>query len=799
MGVKRRMSVRVAVLVVPALLGMAGPQLGQVVAAAPGDPAAEVPVSAPAAVDGSIVQFALGVGRDAAAAALSEHGVTASKWIDGSRVVAVVDRPVSELGALAGDARVGVVEANVALVDPSDGAATGDAVDAVGVADAAGEAAVQKTAPWNLDRLDQSALPLDLGYDTAYAGRGVTAYVIDSGIRSTHVEFGGRVVAGYSVYGDDGRTDCRSHGTHVAATIGGATSGVAKQVTIVPVRASQCDGLYFNSDLIDSFAWVRSHHQAGVPAVLNMSVAGSISATLDQAVRDTVADGVVVVLAAGNDGGSACSLSPSREPLAITVAAVDDADVAPSWSNDGPCVDIFAPGVDIVAATNTSNTAFESKDGTSMAAPHVAGAAALILEREPTLTPAQVASRLIDLSITGVVGNAGAGSPNRLLHVPSNGYVPLTPARLMDTRPDGVTVDGVAQRDGIRTGGAITPLQITGRGGVPTSAGAVALNVTAVGGPLPGFLTVFPCGGTPPNSSNLNFAANGVIPNAVVSKTDAQGRVCLFSNVSTHVIVDVNGYFPSGSSYVGLTPARLMDTRAGTATVDGQAAGGGTRAAGQVTELVVAGRGGVPADAEAAVLNVTAVAGRNPGFVTVYPCGSPQPNSSNLNFAANGTIPNAVFATIGTAGTVCLFTNANTDLIVDVGGYFPGGSSYVPMNPARLMDTRTDGVTIDGQSSKIGLRSAGQVTELVVEGRAGVPVAATGVVLNVTVTGPTSPGYVTVLPCGESVPNSSNLNFAAAQTIPNAVVAKIGTGGKVCLFSQVPLHLVVDVGGYLVE
>ena len=254
MGVKRRMSVRVAVLVVPALLGMAGPQLGQVVAAAPGDPAAEVPVSAPAAVDGSIVQFALGVGRDAAAAALSEHGVAASKWIDGSRVVAVVDRPVSELGALAGDARVGVVEANVALVDPSDGAATRDAVD---VSDAAGEAAVQKTAPWNLDRLDQSALPLDLGYDTAYAGRGVTAYVIDSGIRSTHVEFGGRVVAGYSVYGDDGRTDCRSHGTHVAATIGGTTSGVAKQVTIVPVRASQCDGLYFNSDLIDSFAWVR--------------------------------------------------------------------------------------------------------------------------------------------------------------------------------------------------------------------------------------------------------------------------------------------------------------------------------------------------------------------------------------------------------------------------------------------------------------------------------------------------------------------------------------------------------------
>ena len=525
MSVERRTSVLVAVL---AMLATAGPQLGQVVAAAPGDPAAEVPVSAPAAVDGSIVQFALGVGRDAAAAALSEHGVTASKWIDGSRVVAVVDRPVGELGALAGDARVGVVEANVALVDPSDGAATSDAVDAVDavdVADAAGEAAVQKTAPWNLDRLDQSALPLDLGYDTAYAGRGVTAYVIDSGIRSTHVEFGGRVVAGYSVYGDDGRTDCRSHGTHVAATIGGATSGVAKQVTIVPVRASQCDGLYFNSDLIDSFAWVRSHHQAGVPAVLNMSVAGSISATLDQAVRDTVADGVVVVLAAGNDGGSACSLSPSREPLAITVAAVDDADVAPSWSNDGPCVDIFAPGVDIVAATNTSNTAFESKDGTSMAAPHVAGAAALILEREPTLTPAQVASRLIDLSITGVVGNAGAGSPNRLLHVPSNGYVPLTPARLMDTRPDGVTVDGVAQRDGIRTGGAITPLQITGRGGVPTSAGAVALNVTAVGGAQAGFLTVFPCGGTPPNSSNLNFSANGVIPNAVVSTTDAHGHV----------------------------------------------------------------------------------------------------------------------------------------------------------------------------------------------------------------------------------------------------------------------------------
>ena len=378
----------------------------------------------------------------------------------------------------------------------------------------------------------------------------------------------------------------------------------------------------------------------------------------------------------------------------------------------------------------------------------------------------------------------------------SDGFTPVVPARLMDTRPGLATVDCQFSGLGIRAGGTTTELLVSGRGGVPADASAVVLNVTAVEGAGAGFVTVFPCGSAKPNASNLNFVTGEAIPNAVVAKIGSGGKVCLSANVAVHLIVDVNGFFTATAGLQPVVPARVLDTRPGGSTVDGQSIGSGALAGGVVTSLVVAGRGGAPADASAVVLNVTATEATGAGYLTVFPCGSPQPLASNLNFGAGDTIPNAVVAKVGTGGAVCFYSNVGVHLIVDVNGYFGATAGFTSVVPARLLETRAGLATADGQFNGIGPRAGGTVTELTVTGRGGVPATATAVVLNVTATEASGAGYVTVFPCGSQQPLASNLNFSAGDTIPNAVVAKVGTGGKVCLYSNVSVHLIVDVNGF---
>ena len=260
----------------------------------------------------------------------------------------------------------------------------------------------------------------------------------------------------------------------------------------------------------------------------------------------------------------------------------------------------------------------------------------------------------------------------------------------------------------------------------------------------------------------------------------------------------VRRYGGGGQSFRGLpAPARLLDTRPGGHTADGQLAGTGQLAGGGVLQLPVAGRAGVPPGASSAVLNVTVTAPAGAGFVTVYPCGLPVPTASNLNFVGGQTVANAVASKLSADGKACLFTSATTHLIVDVGGYFPSTSVYTPLAvPARLADTRPGTPTVDGQFAGIGVRPAGGVLALNVAGRAGVPGGAASVVLNVTVTGPTAPGFVTVYACGQPVPTASNLNFVPGQTVPNAVVSRLSASGQVCLFTSQTTHLIVDAGGY---
>ena len=277
--------------------------------------------------------------------------------------------------------------------------------------------ATQTPATWGLDRIDQRNLPLSNGYTYNATGAGVTAYIIDTGILGTHSQFSGRVAAGYSAINDGrGTTDCNGHGTHVAGTVGGSTYGVAKQVTLKPVRVLDCTGSGATSGVIAGVDWVTSNHAAGSPAVANMSLGGGVSSALDAAVASSINDGVTYAVAAGNENTNACNGSPSRVGAALTVGSTTNTDARSSFSNYGTCLDLFAPGSSITSAWYTSTTATNTISGTSMATPHVAGVAALYLQGNPTASAATVGSAVVNGATTGVVTGAQTGSPNRLLY-----------------------------------------------------------------------------------------------------------------------------------------------------------------------------------------------------------------------------------------------------------------------------------------------------------------------------------------------------------------------------------------------
>ena len=270
---------------------------------------------------------------------------------------------------------------------------------------------------WGLDRIDERDLPLDGVYTYGSNGAGVNAYVIDTGV-AAHTQFGTRLKSGTStVRGQKSTADCNGHGTHVAGTIAGSTYGVAKQANVIPVRVLDCRGSGSWSGVVAGIDWAVSHHQAGVPAVANMSLGGGVSSTVDAAVQRLIADGVTVAVAAGNDNADAANYSPARVAAALTVGATDSRDTRASFSNYGAGVDLFAPGVGITSAWLNGGT--NTISGTSMATPHVAGAAALVLSRDAAsqaFTPAQVAGVLTTSATPDVVIDE-KGSPDRLLYV----------------------------------------------------------------------------------------------------------------------------------------------------------------------------------------------------------------------------------------------------------------------------------------------------------------------------------------------------------------------------------------------
>ena len=355
--------------------------------------------------------------------------------------------------------------------------------------------------------------------------------------------------------------------------------------------------------------------------------------------------------------------------------------------------------------------------------------------------------------------------------LPPGRFAGIEPSRMLDTRETTPMAAGETR-----------PLTVAGVGAIPADATALVVNVTATEGADYGYISVFPCGNDRPFVSNVNFGPGEDVPNAATVGIGDTGQICLFTPTATDVVVDAFGYYgPAATGLLnGLEPARLLDTRSGTAM-----------AAGEVRPLTVTGVGGVPGDASGVVLNVTATEGSAPGYISVFPCGGPQPFVSNVNFGPGEDVANSVTVGAGDAGAVCLFTPVATDVVVDVFGYFSttGGGQVFPLrSPNRLLDTRAGSPL-----------PAGGVIELPVTGVGGVAVDATSVLLNVTATEGADYGYISVYPCGGPQPFVSNVNYGPGQDVPNAVTVGIDPTGTVCLYSPTLTDVVVDVFGYAAD
>ncbi|MEU8760429.1 S8 family serine peptidase [Streptomyces sp. NPDC048659] len=316
---------------------------------------------------------------------------------------------------------------------------------------------------WGLDRIDQKALPLNQSYTYPdSAGQGVTAYIIDTGVRITHGDFGGRASYGYDAIDNDNTAqDGHGHGTHVAGTVAGNAYGVAKKAKIVGVRVLDNSGSGTTEQVVAGIDWVTAN--AVKPAVANMSLGGGVDSVLDDAVRRSIASGVTYGVAAGNETDNAANHSPARVAEAITVGATTSTDAKASYSNFGAGLDLFAPGSSITSSWNSSDSATNTISGTSMATPHVVGAAALWLADNPTATPAQVATALVNAATPNVVTSPGTGSPNRLLFVGGGGTTPPPGKKFENTTDyainDNATVESPVTVTGV-TGNAPAALQV---------------------------------------------------------------------------------------------------------------------------------------------------------------------------------------------------------------------------------------------------------------------------------------------------------------------------------------------------
>ncbi|MFK7916670.1 MAG: HYR domain-containing protein [Ilumatobacter sp.] len=470
-------------------------------------------------------------------------------------------------------------------------------------------------------------------------------------------------------------------------------------------------------------------------------------------------------------------------------------DRSPGFPSAPPNVNAAtAPGTTSVAVSYTTPTATDVRSTPTVTCAPASGSSFSVGDTTVTCTATDSAGFTAQTSF--VVSVTATPAPPD--DPPAPDVVSLEPARILETRPGQVTADGQEQLGATIPADSFIEVQVTERQDVPTDAAAAVINVTAINPTQRGFVTLYPCGERP-NASSLNYPAAGtVIANEVIAKLSSSGTVCAYTLRTTHLAFDIVGYVPASSTVQSLDPARILETRPGQVTADGQEQLGARIPADTFIEVQVAGREGVPTTgAGAAIINVTAINPTQRGFITLYPCGE-QPLASSLNYPAAGTvIANEVIAKLSSSGTVCAYSSRTTHLAFDIVGYIPTASTVESPTPARYLETRSGQDTFDGKEELGGTVAADSFIEVEIAGRGEVPAGATAAIINITAINPTQRGFVTLYPCGDR-PLASSLNYPAAGTvIANEVIAKLSATGTVCAYTLRTTHLAFDVVGYV--
>ena len=386
-------------------------------------------------------------------------------------------------------------------------------------------------------------------------------------------------------------------------------------------------------------------------------------------------------------------------------------------------------------------------------------------------------------------------TPTATTSTSPDGFVTLAPDRFLDTR-DRTTVDDKFVNTGPIAAGKFLEVDIAGRGSVPDDAAGVIANLTAIRARNDGYTTLYPCGDVP-RAANLNYTAGGVTGNNTIVPLSADGAICVYTSATSDYTLDVTGYVPAVSPVVGIEPARYLDTRPDKETFDTTENGKGANTAGTFYELPIAGRGSIPANATAAIINLAVVRPDGAGYATIYPCGV-VPRAANLNYRANSVVPNGAIAPLSATGKICIYTSATTHLTVDISGYIPAGVATVnTATPARYLDTRSGKETLDGDDNGTGINRAGTTYELQVAGRGNIPPGATAAIVNLAVVQPTGPGYATIYPCDGTPPKTASLNYIAGDVKANNAIAQLSPTGTICIYTTANTHLVLDIAGHL--
>jgi subtilisin family serine protease len=679
-------------------------------------------------------------------------------------------------------------------------------------------------------------------------GNNIVVADIDTGVDYTNTDLASNLVDGYDEVTnlpmgpgttETGNTDtgqsAAGHGTAVAGVITAVTNngeGLASlgwNTKVEPVKVNFDDTANSSAQIAAGIEWAANNTTNPVK-IINLSLGGTCAdSTIETAILYAQGKGILVVAAAGNDAlGQGFDLTPTdlnyndapfypaSEPGVLSVGATGHNGYRAAYSNTGDAA-VMAPGgsadgvnADDIPLEEQGSSSITYEAGTSFASPEAAATAALIWSVNPNLTFTQVSELITgtatdlgpggnDIEYGAGLLNAGAAVADTPPTTAGFGtFVSLPPSRILDTRFG----TGTAKQK-LGAGQTLT-LQVTGAGGIPASGvTAVVLNTTVTDPTAPSYLTVWPTGQSQPTTSNINFSTNQTVPNLVTVKVGTGGDVSFFNAVgSIDLLADVAGYYidgtgTAGSTFVSLPPTRILDTRST----------GGPIGQGATRNLQVTGLNGVPPTATAVVANVTVTGGTAASYVTVFPGGTAVPNASNLNFTKSETVPNLAIVQLGSSGNLGIYNSlGSTQVIVDLQGYFTAagdttGSRFFPLVDHRILDTRFN---VDGIYGPI---RGGTAVNANVVGQGGVLVGPSNtigasdgpsaVVVNTTVADGTENGYLTVYPTGTTLPNASNLNFAAGEAVANLTTAKIGSNGQDNFYNSTgTVDAIADVVGY---